>query len=134
MSSIMVPLDGSPLSETALPYAEGLARKLSLEVVLVRAAHLASVRTPFSAALLATESIDVDAILEAQVVDYLKNIAGRLRAKELKIRWTLLKGAPAWAIDELAREIPQDMIVLATHGRTGMSRWMLGSVSEAVMS
>ncbi len=133
MSSIMVPLDGSPLAETALPYAEGLARKLSLEVVLVRAAHLASVRTPFSAGLLALESIDVDAIVEAQVVDYLKNIAGMLRAKGLNVRWTLLRGAPAWAIDELAQETPQDMIALATHGRSGLNRWMLGSVSEAVI-
>ena len=133
MSNIMVALDGSPRAETALPYAEDLARKLSLEVVLVRAAQLASVRAPFSAALLATESIDVDTMLEAQVVDYLKNIAERLRAKGLKVRWTLLRGAPAWAIDELAQETPQDIIALATHGRTGLSRWKLGSVSEAVI-
>ena len=133
ISKIMALLDGSALAETVLPYAEELARRLSLEIVLVRVAKMGAISTPYSAALLYADSVNLDSKLETDAANYLKGVAGRLRAKGLQVQWKVLRGDPVYSIVELAHETPQDIIALTTHGRSGLTRWALGSVAEAVI-
>jgi nucleotide-binding universal stress UspA family protein len=133
MSRIMVPLDGSALAETALPYVEELAQRLSLEIILARAISIGGF---YSAHLDGYPYADYTALeteSESDAVGYLEGVAGRLRAKGLEVSWKVLKGSPARSLVELAHEIPQDIIVLTTHGRSGLSRWIVGSVAEAVV-
>ena len=136
MSKIMVPLDGSELAETVLPYVEELAQALSLEVILVRAVKLGG----FHGGFYGPQPYDpyiahgvLEAELEQSAVEYLEGAAAGLRAKGLNVHWRLLKGPHAQDIVESARETPQDIIALTTHGRSGFTRWWLGSVAETLV-
>lgn len=128
IARVMVPLDGSALAESVLPYVEFLAQKLSLEVVLVRAVR---VRPPDWASYVPDST---EARIESEATEYLKGIASSLRSKGLQVRWELLRGTPARALIEHARLMSADMIAMTTHGRSGVARWALGSVAEALVS
>jgi nucleotide-binding universal stress UspA family protein len=130
---IMVPLDGSPLAESILPYVEHLAQKLSLEIMLVRVLKLSMGSYASVGGYLYTGYPELEAEIETDTIDYLKVMAERLEAKGLRVQWKLLKGAPAVAITDLARETPHDIIALASHGRSGMRRWVLGSVADSLI-
>ena len=123
ISKVLVALDGSRLAETALPYVEHLARNLSLEVVLVQAME------PGMQYL----SLRVIEACEKLTAEYLKGIAEKLQAGGLKVRWQHLHGSAAASLVDLARETPGNIIVLATHGRSGLRRWIAGSVADAVV-
>ena len=127
ISRIIAPSDGSPLAESALPYVEHLARELSLEVVLTRAVDLSRGDAYLS------DFWNLGSEVEADAAEYLKRAADRTRQKGLDVQWRLLRGRPAREIVNLARDIPQCMIALSTHGRSGLTRWVLGSVAEAVV-
>ena len=84
LSRVLVPLDGSPLAETVLPFVKRLAGALSLEVTLVRVAQLASVAMPYSATLMAYgEHVDVDLKVQEKCRDYLSVTAESLREEGL---------------------------------------------------
>ncbi len=127
VTNIMVPLDGSSLAESVLPYVEFLAQRLSLEIMLVRVLKIIRDVT----ALLAPGDLESD--IEAEATGYLDAVAERLRAKSLKVKRKLLKGHPAVAIVDLARETPHDIIALASHGRSGVTRYVLGSVADTLV-
>ena len=123
ISTLLVGLDGSRLAETALPYVEHLARNLSLEVVLVRAIEPGGRRS----------GLVIAEVYEKLGSAYLKEMAEKLQAQGLKVRWQLIHGRPAASIVALARETPGNVIVLATRGRSGLSRQVMGSVAGAVL-
>lgn len=113
---ILLPLDGSPLAELAVPYAERLAQSMQAHLVLVRV-----VATPVPAPLVA----------EAQ--SYLDQMASRLRDRGLTVDTVTPAGTPAEAIVQEARARSASMIVLASHGRSGIGRWIYGSVADQVL-
>jgi nucleotide-binding universal stress UspA family protein len=132
LSKILVPLDGSGLAETALPYVEDLARSLSLEVILARVVKLVGLSTPHSdPSIIGTGDLELE--IEREAADYLEEVASRLEANGLDASYKLLRGATAKAITQLAQDTPQDIIALTTHGRSGLTRWVLGSVAEALV-
>ena len=130
---LLVPLDGSELAEEVLPQVEYLASSLSLNIELVRVSRLASTSTPYSATLLASDHVDVDAGVEGEAVKYLDGIAGGLKSSGFTVDARVVRGAPAEEILRLAHEAPGCVIALVTHGRTGVKRWVLGSVAEAIV-
>jgi nucleotide-binding universal stress UspA family protein len=69
----------------------------------------------------------------AEAQAYLEAVAGRLAAREYAVGREVRPGAPAEAIDAVCRERGAALVVLATHGRTGLDRLLLGSVAEAVV-
>ena len=121
-----MPLDGTPFAETALPYIEYMASRLSMEVVLARSADPSG---PFSGFALVDLTEEIEKAAEA----YLEEVASILRGKGLSVTWRVLRGRPGTEVAHLAQELQQDLIVLATHGRRGVSRWVVGSVAEAVV-
>jgi nucleotide-binding universal stress UspA family protein len=122
ISKLLVALDGSRLAETALPYVEHLARKLSLEVILVQVLDRGEMH-----------GLTVIEVFKKLAGEYLQEIAEKLQAKGLSVRWQLLfHGRPAASIVDLAREAPGTIIVLASHGRSVPLRWLTGSVADAV--
>jgi nucleotide-binding universal stress UspA family protein len=131
MSKIIVPLDGSPLAESVLPYVEHLARKMSLEVILARAVHVGA--TYYADGFPGAGAVDLEKEIRGAATEYLKEVARRLRGKGLTVQWKLLSGHPGTTIVDLAQETPQDVIAVATHGRSGVTRWVLGSVAEALV-
>ncbi|MEO8456489.1 MAG: universal stress protein [Chloroflexota bacterium] len=126
---IVVPLDGSELAEAALPYAEVLAKTLHTEM------HLVRVIVP-AAVLYAEEylpgMLPVLEEMEADAREYLAHVSKRLRSKGLKVTAEFRTGVPAHEVLEEACQ-PTDMVVMSTHGRSGVDRWFLGSVADAVV-
>lgn len=133
LSKIMVPLDGSLLAETALSYAENLAVAMNLGIVLVRVLKIGGAYTGYADGYTYFQYPDLDNKIEEEAIEYLRSTAFRLLARGLDAEWKVLRGSPSASIVELARETPQDLIVITTHGRSGVTRWFLGSVAEGLV-
>jgi nucleotide-binding universal stress UspA family protein len=125
LKKILVPLDGSALAERALTYATALADQTGARLVLLRAA--------ISHTLPGVDSRERQhgAVQEAEV--YLQDVAKRLGQRGYTCETVARYGHPAESLIESARTRSVDLIVMATHGRTGPGRWVLGSVAEAVV-
>jgi len=124
-NKIMVPLDGSRIAEVALPEAFDFGRRGAMELLL-RAAE--GTRLP---AADPTDS-QVAAVREAE--GYLASMAARARKAGVgKVETSVWYGPPAESIIEAARAWGIDLIVMSTHGRSGLGRLVLGSVAETVL-
>jgi nucleotide-binding universal stress UspA family protein len=130
ISRVMVPLDGSPLAEAALPVAERLAQTLSMELILVRVINTGS---QYAGILDDARSVDILPEIEAEATAYIERLAGNIRVRGLEVRAEVLKGSPAETLVEYARRTPQDIVAMTSHGRSGLARWWLGSISEALV-
>jgi nucleotide-binding universal stress UspA family protein len=128
---ILVPLDGSPLAEAALAHAETLAQQFASEVLLLRV-----VVSPY--AIIAPDLVlagydSNHQQFEDQAEHYLQAVAGKLAARQIKVRTMTCDGPVAEAILDRARENQIDLIVMSTHGRGGVSRWVYGSVADRLL-
>lgn len=124
---LIIPLDGSELAETVLPYAINLCKTLDMELILVRSYH-----PNFPGSTIRMH--DVTKIVHDSAENYIKDMAEKLKNEGLKnVTYEVLKGLPAEQITDFAIETPNSVTALCTHGRHGISRWVLGSVTNAVI-
>ncbi len=126
LDKILVPLDGSALAESAIARAVDLAGERSVTLMLLRAAeaHTLPGADPTEA--------QVEVVREAE--EYLAAVAARLRDKGVKaVETSVWYGPAAPAIVDAARLRKADLIVMSTHGRSGLGRLILGSVAESVL-
>lgn len=130
LNTVILPLDGSELAERARPYVEKLARSLSLEVLLVRVVHLEY--QAYATGWYADMS-GMSYQLEPQAVKYLESVAQGLEWKGLKVKTKVVRGSPTQALLNIAQATPNSIITMTTHGRSGVSRWLMGSVSDAMV-
>lgn len=122
---ILLPLDGSQVAEAALPLAVDLASAAGGALFLLRV-----IEAPAPGSEPGT--VRLDAAREAE--GYLGDVARRARASGAgKVTVALWQGTPAHAIVAAAEQHGADMIVMATHGRTGLQRECFGSVAESVL-
>jgi nucleotide-binding universal stress UspA family protein len=133
IDSIVVPLDGSPLAERILPTVSNWARALDVEVTLIRAFEF-----PASAYYGSEDDLpDYDAFREGarkEAADYLKEKEGALVREGVRtVSIQTLEGPAAVEIISFAQTAPRALIAMSTHGRSGVRRWMLGSVTEKVV-
>lgn len=138
--TIMVPMDGSPLAEHALPQAEELARKFDAELVLVRAFDPLSNASlaygvgaagpvfPYACALEETAKIQ-----QEEAERYLAGQVASLRGEGFTVSSQVCQGAIVEALAEVALELPSALIVLTSRGRSGLKRFVLGSVTDALL-
>lgn len=129
-SRILVPLDGSTTAEKVLPYARCLAGKLKVPVDLLAvvdiaeiAAHIPSEKARFF------DSLIEDAVQHSTT--YLRGIATSFARSE--VTCSVQKGKPEDTIIEKAAADKATLIAMATHGRSGLNRFLLGSVAEKVL-
>lgn len=133
---ILVPLDGSDLGEAVLPHAATLALLTSSKLGLVRVVEPRKVLIAgFGAGApppdLEDELLDIEV---AQARDYLAAVAGRLRGEGVEVGTNVLEGDPADSIVWYASHNSEvKLIAMASHGRSGLGRLMLGSVAEKVL-
>lgn len=131
---VVVPLDGSAVAELALTQAVELANMMNVPLTLVRVVDV-TMLDRYGAYGLAAEYTAVGQLAaeEQQVADeYLAATMTRLAGETKQpVTVKVVTGAAARAIVEAAG--PADVIVMASHGRTGVKRWFLGSVAEDVM-
>jgi nucleotide-binding universal stress UspA family protein len=131
--TILVPLDGSTLAETALVHAQALATQMHSSLVLLRVSAYPSYDFLFVDPLLAaTLRQDVEQIHDEER-RYLRETAAGLKKAGLRVSADLREGDPAEAILETAASSHADLIVMTTHGRGGLSRWLMGSVADRIV-
>ena len=126
----LIPLDGSMVAESILPFILEVAGPLDMEVALLR------VLVPVPPMTVeGTQVVIEDAgRLRAEAEEYLASIAAELRAKGVRVTTAVRRGEPVAEILAGAREADADLIAMTTHGRSGLSRLLFGSVAAAVLS
>ena len=131
--SIIVPLDGSELAESVIPLAATMAKELDLELVLFRAYHM-----PYNA--YAGDDgymVNYDELIDSvrdEAKEYLdKKVAAVKNLGVAKVSVLSKEGFAGDEIIALGRTIPEALIAMCSHGRSGIGRWVLGSVAENVV-
>jgi nucleotide-binding universal stress UspA family protein len=130
LKKVIVPLDGSPVAEMVLPYVIDLAKKMRLEVVLVRSFALPAA----TADEYQTYTDELIGLIEAEARDYLAEKVKEMKGKGLQnVSSVVNVGYGAEEIITLARKTPDNFIAMCTHGRSGVKRFVLGSVTDRVV-
>jgi len=127
---IGVPLDGSKTAKSVLPYVRALSRDLRLPVNLISAIDLVEMARSVSAA----EGLFLDRLVESEKkmrLEYLQEIAKHFTGQAVECH--ILNGNPETVISEAAAHDKDMLLAMATHGRSGLNRWLLGSVAEKVL-
>jgi nucleotide-binding universal stress UspA family protein len=132
IKKILVPLDGSQLSQAALPFAQALAQALGSSLLLLH-----SVATPWAGKPGTFVPTVHDRTLR-ESIDAGKHLLDRLaadieRASGLTAARTVTLGDPVHQIVRLAETESIGLIVMSTHGHSGVGRWLIGSVADAVV-
>jgi nucleotide-binding universal stress UspA family protein len=131
LKTVDVPLDGSPLAERVLPFVVDLAKKMSLKVVLMRAYALPPA---ISAEEYGTYIEELINHIESEAREYLEEKVKEVKEKGLLDVESVVKfGYGAEEIIAVGRDTPNNFIAMCTHGRSGIGRWVLGSVTERVV-
>ena len=128
---ILVPLDGSELAEKALDHAEKLAKTFDSEIILFQ---FVSFMPIYGSPELVTPLI-IDEKQKEATQQYLTNLAEEMKSRGHKVSAMVRTGQQvAVEIIDFAKERGVDLIVMCTHGRSGITRWVLGSVTHKVLT
>ncbi len=130
---IMVPLDGSELAEAALPTAVELVDMHDAELWLIQAVELPELWGEEFVSAETVASLPSIEEQESMARAYLEKTAAPLRTDGRMVRLHVETGHPAAVIASVAAAQSIDTIVMSTHGRSGLSRWVFGSVAEKVV-
>jgi nucleotide-binding universal stress UspA family protein len=128
---ILVPLDGSELAKKALDEAVKLANCFGAEMILFQVVPFMPI---YGSPELVTPLI-VDEKQKEAAEKYLTNLVEELKKKGLRVTATVRTGQQvAVEIIDFAKESGAELIVMCTHGRSGITRWMLGSVALKLLT
>jgi nucleotide-binding universal stress UspA family protein len=141
---ILVPLDGSRFGSRAIQYATDVAQRFAAEVILmqvVKPTTLVPATTGMAPGIegLAPAEITVQAALEedkrnaAYAKRYLSGKAREIRSQGIKVKYEVIIGEPAQSIKKFAQKGHIDLVVMTTHGKSGLKRAIMGSVADAVI-
>lgn len=125
VNSILVPLDGSPLSELALPWACDLAERYGAQLILFRVGLLPDVWSLQDAPEMESRMEE----LETQCMKYLAEVQVKVK---VPVKSEYAVGNATQRIVERSNDPEVSLVVMNSHGRDGLTRWMIGSVAEKV--
>ena len=137
IARIVVPLDGSALAERALPVATALAKQLHVPVHVVRVIDPATTLPVTPGVFEPTPMVTADFAeqiwqeAEAEATATVSDAIKKLQAEGIAASGGIINGSPFFAISEATQ--PGDLLVLTSHGRGGVRRWLLGSVAEKLV-
>jgi nucleotide-binding universal stress UspA family protein len=126
---VLVPLDGSELAECALPHVKKMAKEAFIKEI-----SLLTVVDIHPSALL--EGADTTVIYKAQMSnsrEYMNKVQAQFRTEGIEVQIEILQGPAAQVISDYANEKKVELVVIATHGYSGVKRLMFGSVALRVM-
>lgn len=129
-SKILVPLDGSALAERALIHAEEIAKGTGAELILMQVVGIPLADAP-EAGPAEEKAVSKEEIDAART--YLESIGERLRQVGLSVRNVVARGAADSEILGFAHRENVDILVMSTHGRSGISKLLMGSIAQKVM-
>jgi nucleotide-binding universal stress UspA family protein len=136
---ILLPLDGSPFSESAFPYVVGLAKNTNKEILLLHICEPPIVPSYGSRPINPTWKKyrdDMWAETEKLSTSYLKKTMAALKKKGIKVKSRVIKaqsGKVAKTIMQISEEENIDLIIIATQGRSGVSSWVYGSIANRIV-
>ena len=131
---VIVPLDGSPIAERLLPHAIAFAKAMRSGVSLIMVTPSPEEQDNRLQGRLSRTERRVYQKLDALAREYLAEVEGELRYQDIQsVEAHVLPGDPAEAILQSSRQIPDSIVAISTHGRSGMGRWLLGSVTDRVV-
>lgn len=133
LRSVIVPLDGSDVAETILSPVAALAKALDLQVLLIRVYGL-PLPTYGGDDYYVPDYLELKDQIRDEAEGYLNSRANLLRVQGVaEVSTVVIEGSAADAIIDLARKTPDNLVALSPHGRSGLQRWVLGSVTEKVV-
>ncbi len=127
---ILTPLDGSDTGEAALRDAEAVAMKTGASIILL---HVIPEPHAVEARILGPEFVQFVKAMHEAGQKYLEKVHKRLTEKGIKVSAQILSGDPAATIVDVAKHEKADLIAMSTHGRSGIARWVLGSVADKIL-
>ena len=138
---IMVPLDGSELAECVIPHVEAIGGGCGVDTIIfvrvVEPVHLpvgtggdGLVFTEIDAERVRKET---DASNELAAKDYLDRVVSRIKPQGVKVRSEVIVGKAAESLADYTTQNDVDLVVIATHGRSGVSRWVWGRVTDRIL-
>ena len=127
---VIIPLDGSELAESILPFIIQIAGPLDIEVTLVRVLQPVP---PEVVEGVGRVMIDDVGQRQAEAQTYLADLATSIGTSGVRVRTDVRIGVPVREIVECVRERDADLVAMTTHGRSGLGRFLFGSVAEAVL-
>ena len=132
---IMVPLDGSELAECVLLHVETIAQAGGVQsVVFVRAVEPFSMSSVRGGPDFTEEQIkEIDSRTLTAAKNYLDQLVSRLDYGQVNVQKEVITGKVAESLADYATKNEVDLIVTATHGRSGVSRWVWGSVADRLL-
>jgi nucleotide-binding universal stress UspA family protein len=131
---IMVPLDGSKLAECVLPHAEALAKWGRVQTIMfVRVVEPVKQPNVGEYVLSEQEIAKINAEQKAAAEKYLEQLKDLIHLGSIQTRWEVLMGKVDETLVDYANKNAVDLIIIATHGRSGVSRWIWGSVADRVL-
>jgi nucleotide-binding universal stress UspA family protein len=129
---VLVPLDGSALGATVLPWAKELARRAKAKLFLLYVILSPDKIIGVSHYAISFEKQLIE-ILRKQGREYITGVATELQREKIDFQYDLITGMPADTILDYAKENDIDLIAMSTHGQTGVGRFILGSVADKVV-
>jgi nucleotide-binding universal stress UspA family protein len=131
--TVIVPLDGSELAESVLPMVADIARKLNLEVLLFRAYHIPSYAYAGDEGYAVNYEELVSGVRD-EAKEYLKKKVAEVKKLGVEaVSFSTKEGFAGDEIIDIGRNTPGSLMAMCSHGRSGMRRWVLGSVAETVV-
>lgn len=130
---ILLPLDGSRLGEAALPYAEHLGILLNAELVLINVIQPDPVPIPYEGYMVIPEPKDPEEQRKRYAEEYLGGVAKGLQTRGASVSTVAIAGLAADKITEYSESNRIDLVAMSTHGRSGIGRWVFGSVTDKVL-
>ena len=132
--TIVVPLDGSELAECVLPHVETIAKGCGVKnIIFVRAVE--PFRTTTGGEVVFSEEYvkKYESDSKAAAKDYLDKLVGKLSYGGVSLKSEVLFGRPVDILVDYAKKKNPSLIIIATHGRSGVSRWVWGSAADRIL-
>lgn len=130
---ILVPLDGSKLAEKILPHVTALAKPMGAEVTLVTVVQLTLGAGASKLEAVPEAAAEHKKALMGEALVYLEKVQRDLKGKGVTAHARALEGDVASAIIAFAEQKGFDLVAMATHGRSGLDRFVMGSIAEKVV-
>ncbi|MFO8035036.1 MAG: universal stress protein [Anaerolineales bacterium] len=128
VNHILVPLDGSPLAECVLPHTVAMAQTTGAKVTLLQALE-------HSGDPIETRAVDPLNwhMLKSEAVSYLNEVRSRLEEIDLQTDQVIVEGKAAERIIDYAHQANVDLLILSSHGKSGLSKWNISNVVQKVL-
>jgi len=133
---ILIPIDGSPFSEASIPYVKELAKGTDGEIVLLRVSEPPVLSADRSPAIKPSWEEYRDILMteiQRQAEEYMEGIKANIEKSGIKVRSQAILGKAVESILRVAQKENINLIAMTTHGRTGVSRWIYGSVASRIV-